>query len=311
MNKPIDDPNKGKDVVTVDAPRLPAIKKPPNKWRQHRILTEQADGLVERYDELRELEQQVLKRKPGEPLPDPVQAELDEHEQWMVTKCRELMKRLDPADAYETDDDDDDDEWYDGIRWLKRSHIGKRLSLLIAAMPAGKAGTPDGFVKMLLEHVADTEMSALVLEDACRDLERHAKFLPTISEVLAAIEKHQNEWSNRRRAIRGITRESEELQALIRKLQPKVAMELAQAKQRDAKLHWLERISICSRASQEVAMRQNQAREAYQRVETAMAHMAAMEQKLDDAAQALAAATHAVLAQTPAKEKPASPQPSP
>jgi hypothetical protein len=302
VNKTIvDDPNKRKDVVAVDAPKVPAVKKPLNKWRQHHILTEQADGLVERYNELRELEQQVLQRKPGEPLPDLVQAELDEHDQWMLARCRELVKQLDPEDAYEPEDDDDDDEWYD-IRWLKRSHIAKRLSLLIAAMPAGKAGTPDGFVKMLLEHVADTEMCALTLEDACRDLERNAKFLPTISEVLAAIEKHQKEWSKRRCAIDGITHESEWLQVLIRKRQPEAALEIAQAKQQEAKRDWLCQISSWARAVADANKAQEEARIAYQKVEAAMASMVKAQQKLDDAARALRAADDALMAQMPKRD---------
>jgi hypothetical protein len=294
MNKPIDDPRKRKDVVAVDAPKVPAVKKPPNKWKLHRLLEEQADGLVERYDELRELEQQVRKRKPGEPLPDIEDAQLDEYDQAALARCGKWLEQLDLADAYEIAEDEDDDEW-DGMRWLKHSHIAKRLSLLIAAMPAGKAGTPDGYVKMLLEHVADTEMCALALEDACRDLERNSKFLPTISEVVAAIEKHQEEWSKRRLAIGDIMRQSEDLQALIRNLQPKAALEIAQAKQSEAAWEMKRKRHSWHRAAEEATNLQEQARITYQKIEEKMAHVAAAQQEFDDAAQALQAAEDALL----------------
>jgi hypothetical protein len=205
-------------IVPVDAPDLPTVKKQSSGFRLHRILNDHADGVLTRFEELDELERKLLS---WTTLPDADDVQVSDYDE-QLKRARELVKKLDPADAYE-DEIDDEIDCEDEPR-LKRKYIAKRLSLMIAAMPTGKAGTPDGYVKMLLEHVADADVCALSLEAACRELEETQKFLPTISEVLAAISEHRDLWRKRRYALRNLERISERLQAHIERLRPKAEL---------------------------------------------------------------------------------------
>ena len=158
---------------------------------------------------------------------------------------------------------------------------------MIAAMPTGKAGTPDGFVKMLLEHVVDADVCALSLEGACRELEETQKFLLTISEVLAAIKEHRDLWRKRRYALRTLEQTAEEVQAHVERLRPKAELEAARQqynKARDTLNHWL---AVWKRRKEDAAARQEEARKAYQRVEEMMTEAAKCEQRVDEAMAAL------------------------
>jgi hypothetical protein len=292
MNKPIDDPKKRTDVVPVEPPKVPATKKPPDKWKLHGILTGCADAMVARRDEIWELQEQLYKRQRGEALPDVEQAELDKYDHRALARCRELLKLLDPEDAYEDDADFDPDDPYD--KRLKRDYIGKRLGLLLAAMPVGKASTPDGFVKMLLEHVADTDVCVLSLEDACRELERTAKFLPTISEVVTAIEKHRALWGTRRSAIQSIEYNSKQLRDAIRNKQPQFELEQAEANVDRLRQAYSERLHSLNWARNNAIVKQNAAREAHLQVEEAMTKMAPFEQRFEEANAALSEAHEAL-----------------
>ena len=129
MNKRPDD-HAPTDIVPVDAPQVPAVKKPPNGFRLHRILTDHANGMLKQSEELDEIERKLLGWKPGHPLPDASDVQVANYEQ-QLKGARELLKKLDPADAYEDEIDDDIDAEIDceDEPRLKRKYIAKRLGV--------------------------------------------------------------------------------------------------------------------------------------------------------------------------------------
>ncbi len=288
MNKRPDKP--AGEIVPFDAPELPAVKKPPNKFRLCRILADHADMLIECSNEFDELRQKLRKREPGDPLPDVREAQLGDYEQRLLKRAKELLALLDPKDAYEEEIDDGLDEVDEEERRLKRNYVKKRLALMLAAIPAGKAGTPDGYVTMLLEHVADQAVCALALETACRELEQTLKFLPSIAEVMPALREHTQLWWKRRRTLSTVEHTANELQARIKQLRRQVECEAAQ-RLCDQAAH---RLNACwatlERLTKEIAERQEKARIAHQEVEAAMARLPKASDDITEAAGALARA---------------------
>jgi hypothetical protein len=60
--------------------------------------------------------------------------------------------------------------------------------MLIGAFPAGTPASPDVFARRLIEEILCLEVTASRIELATRTLIRTRKFLPAISEVLAAVQ---------------------------------------------------------------------------------------------------------------------------
>src|SRR5262249_8471943 len=81
--------------------------------------------------------------------------------------------------------------------------IAKRVTVMVASFPNANPTDPDGYMKMLIEHIGVTNVCQLSLESALREIVDTHKFAPAIAEVLSVIERHIEIWGERRFAIRG------------------------------------------------------------------------------------------------------------
>jgi DNA-binding protein H-NS len=262
MNKSFDPKKPGK-VVAGDAPQVPAIPKPPNRWKQFRRLMNDLDEIRETFDGLGELMVDMRNRKPGEPPTDLQYAQLLDCDKQKIARCRLWLNEIDCADCYEEGDEDDEQPI------LRKKIISKRLALMLGAVHIGGPQTPEAFLKMLLEHVYDAEVSYLALESGCRQIEQTQKYVPTISEVLKVLKAHEEQWDKRKWALREIEWRANYLQEQIRKAQAKYAGErLDEAK---------------NRVKGDVWDAQARARQAYQNVEAGMDQLAKDQAALDAA----------------------------
>jgi hypothetical protein len=114
----------------------------------------------------------------------------------LIARCRAGFARFDRAEHYETDD---------GVKVLARSHIARRLGVLLASFPAANPGTPDGYVRMLVEHIAVVEdVCAVTLESTCRAIVETKNFAPAIAEVIELLTNEIELWAKRRGTLRSI-----------------------------------------------------------------------------------------------------------
>jgi hypothetical protein len=281
MNKPTD-PNKNGDVVPVEAPQVPASKKPPNKFRLYSRLEDDAEEILEESKRLDDLRKQLTRRLLGEAGPEVWEAELDEWFTRMIARCREALKVLDPPENYDEPDDDDDDD----TPLLKKKIISKRLAMMLAAVAVGEAKMPEGFEHMLLEHVHDAGVSYLAIEGGCRQIERARTFTPSIAVVLEAIKEHDKLWQDRRRAIATIEDKSAKL---IERIEDQASTRYGEARSR-----WSSQLDYLQRITKQAIDAQNAARQAHLKVVETMALVATHEQYLNNAAVALREATDAL-----------------
>lgn len=191
----------------------------PNKWKMLDDLAFDADTLCDRYDGLIEQKQALLKLvnrinqgdydMPDDPgiINDPA---LDQDDLDTVQKCRDAIAMLDPDDNYDSEGN------------LKKQVIAKRLTAMIGAVPTVKPAEPEIFAKMLLEHVAVLdELNYLIIESACREIERTKKFL-SITEILEIIEAQQELWNKRQAAIGGIEARAKDFADFVGRIKPKI-----------------------------------------------------------------------------------------
>ena len=127
------------------------------------------------------------------------------------------------------------------------------------------------FAKMLLSHVCDAQVSRIVLEAACREIERTKKFMQATSEVLEVLKAQRKEWWDRPEAIDGIERVSERLQQRILEARQKSELEQAKVAHARAVQKFREKGIYLGSAKEAGSKRQEEASLAYKAVETAMA----------------------------------------
>jgi hypothetical protein len=125
---------------------------------------------------------------------DEVEFEDAEYCRELVARCKAGLERFDHAENYDEDDD--------GERVLCHAHIAKRIGIMVASFPNANPTDAEGYVQMLVEHVAATGVSELSLGSACREIVETQKFAPAISEVLDVIKQHIELWRSRRFVIR-------------------------------------------------------------------------------------------------------------
>lgn len=286
MSKPTD-VKKPSVVVAIGAPQVPALPKSPSLWKEFRRLMEDADEICGRYDELSKLQADLSNRKAGEPPPDPRAAQLTDADKRKIARCRQRLHDIDREDYYEEGDEDDEKPI------LKIEIISQRLALMLGAVHIGGPQTPEAFLKMLLEHVYDAEVSYFTLESGCRQIERDEKYVQAISEVLQVLAENAKRWSERKTALREIERKSNYLQETIRKVQAKYLSEQAVERLNEAKRLLSVRASSLKQDEDQIIKAQERARQAYQDAETIMNLLVKDRQRYDEAKAAVEAAEKA------------------
>jgi hypothetical protein len=282
MNKRPDDPNKHGEVVTIDAPQLPAvIKKTKNPWKKFTVLDHLAEDIREKYKNLIATHERIERRKPGQFSDSWDYYLVDDDDRARIARCRELSEQLDGPENYEEPDDDTD---YDEPI-LKKSVISLRLAGMMAAVHIGgpKEGEQEAFAKILLNHVYDMQISRIMLEATCREIERTKKYMQATSEVLDVLNEQRIEWWQRLEAIDGIERVSERLQQRILEAQQKCELEQAKAAHERAMQKFRDKGSSLYFANKAASKRQDEASVAYKAVETAMAEVVEREQVWEQA----------------------------
>jgi hypothetical protein len=275
------------DIVAVDGPPLPAIRKAPNRFKRFRMLCELADQIVEEHERLWAMHRSLWRRS-DEPLPDVEDAQLPEGLRKDIGRCRELIKEIDREDRYEEDEE--------GDRVLKKTVVAERLALMFGNARVGGAKSSEdaeASAEMVVAHVFDAEVSYLVLEGACRELEATQKFVPATAEVLEKISEHQSLWFRRQHAIGRIESTSRELQNEIRQAHAKFEAEKAEAKIKRAEFDLRNRHNLVSHAKQQVISKQESLRKWYQEAEAAMARLAEAQKLLEEAYTTVAEALEA------------------
>jgi hypothetical protein len=131
----------------------------------------------------------------------------------LIRGCERDVKLFEPDDAYDDD-----------IGQITKGRVAKHIALLIGSFPNANPADPETYTKMLIEEVVAAAPTVTALEAACRKVRRTAKFLPTISEVLAAIKEEQRAWDERWDAINCADMEADTLR---KKLEAESARRLA------------------------------------------------------------------------------------
>ena len=71
------------------------------------------------------------------------------------------------------------------------------LAIFMGSFPTSNIKQPQIFTMQLLDDVMEREPSYAVLECTCRELRRTQKFMPSIAEFVAALDKQEEEWGAR------------------------------------------------------------------------------------------------------------------
>ena len=258
-----------------------------SRWRAIDQLAADADRLAARYAELEAL-LPVLRehaaaletgRPLAGPLPDEGVAKLGTHDEALVQRCNEAIEALDPEENYDGDREGD----------LRRNVISIRLAMLCGSFPAGTPGDPEVYVQVLLEHIAAIEsLSFVALDAACRQIATGQKFLPAISEVVAAIEEQQATWNDRYWAIWEIADRSRQIAADIAALRPAWEASAAARAEREARQNLDHALRLRGKAAAEATAAQERAATAAQEVGSKMALLERCEAHVSEAMQKLA-----------------------
>jgi hypothetical protein len=268
-------------------------------WRAIDQLADDADQLMAREAEFaglrRLLRDHANALKAGEPLiepfPDEREAKLDAHDEKLLQSCREAIDLLDPEANYEDGDREGD---------LRRDVISVRLAMPCGGFPNGAPGDPEVFVTVMLEHVCAIEgLSFLALDAACRQITTAQKFLPTISEIVAAIEEQQEIWDRRYEVTWHIARRSRQIAADIAALRPAWEAAAAVRDEQAARRNLNYAIGRRSKAAADAVAAQQHAAQAAQEVAAKMAWLQQSEARLSEAAQALTDAVERLASSKP------------
>lgn len=84
-----------------------------------------------------------------------------------------------------------------GRKLAGRKLIAQHIALMMGAWPTAKPPEPQTFVKLLAADVERRKPCILGIETAFRELRRKCRFLPSIAEVLDAINDAERSWALR------------------------------------------------------------------------------------------------------------------
>lgn len=193
-----------KHVVPSNLHQLPAkpVAKP---YKALDEFTEDAKRLTLAYLSLERVMDDIYPHCPSDPL-KLAEMLLDSYDRY----DRKLAGRLELAHSeFEPDDA------YDENGYITKSQVAKHVSLLVGSFPNANPADPEVYTMMLIEEIGAAEPSVIVLETACRNIRRSAKFLPAISEVLDALKEAKKTWSKRWLAIECMDETAEELRSKL------------------------------------------------------------------------------------------------
>lgn len=117
----------------------------------------------------------------------------------VIQRFERDVKTFDPDDAYDDNGD------------ITKGQVSKHIALLVGSFPNANPADPETYTKMLIEEVVAAAPTVTALEAACRKVRRTAKFLPAISEVLAALKEEERAWEGRWGAINYSNWEADDL----------------------------------------------------------------------------------------------------
>jgi hypothetical protein len=112
----------------------------------------------------------------------------------------EITGRKGSATARSQDDWIDPSEpldWRDEDGDVQRAQVSKMLAIFMGSFPTSNIKQPQIFTMQLLDDVMEREPSYAVLESTCRELRRTQKFMPSIAEFVAELDKQEDEWGAR------------------------------------------------------------------------------------------------------------------
>lgn len=250
-----------------------------NKWKILDSLIVDADNIVERFDELdvqkKELLRHAVMIERGEypdAMTDPA---LNKFEIERLEKCRQAITLLDPDENYDDDG-------------FKKAVIGKRIAALLGSYPSGTPSTPEVYTKMLVEHVAiNDELNWIILDCACREIERTQKFLPAISEILEIIDQQQELWLKRQVAMRDIESRARDVAEVLAKVRPKIEAALAVRVKKDAAVALANALLALATAKKLAIQRQEEAAKTARILEDDFRCIDAAEKRVAEAERAL------------------------
>jgi hypothetical protein len=110
------------------------------------------------------------------------------------SELKKLKKECEPDGWWEGDEDDEDG----GVR---QSEVAKMVAKLVGSWPTSNIPEPAVFVRALIEDVMALDPTFVAFESACRKLRRELKFMPSIAEVVAEIERQESAWHDRTYAL--------------------------------------------------------------------------------------------------------------
>jgi hypothetical protein len=177
-------------------------------------FTRSAKQAVSIYAELEGAAKAIYERCPSAAL-ERGKSTLEDYERFgckVILGCERDAEKFEPDDAY-----GDNGE-------ITKSQVSKHIALLIGSFPNANPADPRTYTETLIEEVVAAAPMVTTLEAACRKVRRTAKFLPTISEVLAAIEVEERVWDERWAAIDYADMEADTLR---KKLEAESARRLA------------------------------------------------------------------------------------
>ena len=248
-------------------------------WKTFRLLTAQADQLVDEYDKIARIFDELENYQPTgreTALPSADYLKLDAHLKNRIARCGAWLDKIDTDDLYDIDEH--------GDHVLKKTVIADRLAMMFATL-VGEPANPKAALAMILQHVFDAEISYPALELACRDIEAGPKPYAhrNPGEFLKVFAAQEERWSRRRDAIAGIEELANYTLTLIPEAQARFA--LAQAKHTaDSAAHGLHNeASLLRRAETTVEAKQKIFDAANQELENAVAAQTRARQRLTDA----------------------------
>ena len=146
------------------------------------------------------------------------------------------------------------------------------------------------FAKMLLSHVYDAQVSRIVLEATCREIERTKKYMQATSEVLDVLKEQRDEWWDRRDAIDEIERRSERCSTTNFRSAAKLRTRSFGGEAKEAKAahgraqqKFREKMLYLNHAENAARKKQEEASVAYKAVQTAMEDIVRCEQAWEQA----------------------------